>query len=461
MRAFLLAMALAAPAHAVPGDAALLKDFEVKEVYEAMESMKPRIDSLVAEVRAIGRSHAGKAERNPGGPRRRAARGELVDLRAELAAKRKLFKDRGYDKRLEQVMVMALQFKDGRSDKANDTFQGGMRHAQIVADYKDYDHSIDIALDEEERAYRDAVERWRILEDARIRRRNILRSAAAAALFLPAVLWLRRRRARALPAQIGSDHVGRWHLGKAQKPWTFGARWDGADGGGGSTASVRLFDERLCAPPSSPGRLLAALRAAAPGRHPGVASPVEAFAVGSGVALVYPAAAGKPLSLWLEEGRGVKPAQAVVFLRRLAAPLDAAHRAGLVHGSLGPDCVLVGGDGSVVLEDFGVAAALAAAGARAPASPAYAAPELESSPPAPAADLYSLGVLFYELVTGRHPFDGTNLLAMKLEKRYAPLSRAVPGCPPALDELLEGLLEPDPTRRRPAPGGLEAALRDL
>lgn len=462
MRALLLAMAFAVPARAAaPGDAALLDDLKLKEIYLAMEAMKPRINALVKELGDIRDSHAGKAEPDPGGERRRAVRQELSGLQAELTAKRKEFRDLGYDNRIHQVMVLAIQVKEGKNDKANETFIGGVRHVQIVAEYKDYDHSIDVALDEEERAHREAVARWNVLEGARLRRKRLAQGGAAAAVILPAALWLRRRRRSLLPVPVDGEHVGRWRLGKSPKRWTFGMRWDGAEGDDGSTASVRLFDGRLCAPPSSPDRLLAALRAASPGRRPDVAFPVEAFAAGDSVALVYPAAAGKPLSLWLEEGRGVKPAQAVVFLRRLAAPLDAAHRAGRAHGGLTPECVLVGGDGTVLLEDFGVAAALAAAGARAPGSPAYAAPELETAPPSPASDLYSLGVLSYELLTGRHPFDGTNLRAMKLERRYAPLSQAANGCPPALEALVDGLLEPDPARRLPAPGGLEAALRAL
>lgn len=467
MSALLLALAIGilsaveGPARAAgPGDAALLDELKLKEAYLAMETMKPRIDALVKEVVAIHHSHAGKAEPEPGGERRRAVRRELSDLQAQLTVRRREFRDLGYDNRIHQLMVLAMQVKEGKNDKANNTFQGGVRHVQIVAEYKDYAHSVDVALKEEKRAYQEAVARWGVLEEARSGRQRLVQGGAAAAVLIP-TLWLWRRRRRALPAPVDADHVGRWHLGKSPKAWTFGTRWDGADGGGGSSASVRLFDERLCSPPSSPDRLLAALRAAAPGRQAGLAFPVEAFAVGASVALVYPSAAGKPLSLWLEEGLGAKPGQAVVFLQRLAAPLDAAHRAGRTHGSLSPDCVLVGGDGSVLLEDFGVAPALAAAGTRAAGSPAYTAPELETSPPGPAADLYSLGVLFYELLTGRHPFEGTNLLAMKLEKRYAPLSRAAPGCPPALGALVDGLLEPDPARRRPAPGNLEAALRAL
>lgn len=453
---FFLSMILALPAWGVvaPQDAVLMEDFKMKAAYEEVEAMRPRLDALAQELKTLRASYADKSEPDPGGERRREARAKLQELRREFRVKRMTFKDTGVDQRLNQVVVMAMQFKQGKSELANRSLQMGMRHAQLIGDYKDYDHSLEVALDEEEAAYAEAVGRWRNLEEAKVRRRRILQGAAGAAVLLPALFFLgraflRRRAKRALEETDG-EHLGRWHVGKAPKPWTYGSRWDGADGGSGTSASVRLFGEGLT---SSPEKLVAALRAAAAPKHPSIVAPIEVFAVGTSVALVYPTTVAKPLSLWLEEGRGVKPGQAVVFLRRLAPALDAAHRAGRPHGGLEPGCILVGGDGSVVLEDFGVAVALRSSG-----SPAYAAPEAR---PTPAADLYSLGVLLYELMTGRHPFEGTNLQAMKQEKRYTPLSRGVQGCPPALDVLLDGLLEPDPARRRPMPGGLEAALKAL
>lgn len=459
MRGFWLAWVLAAPAQgaAAPQDVVLMEDFKMKEAYAAVEAMRPKLAALAQELAALRASHAAKTEPDPGGTRRLEARAELQKLRTEFRVKRMTFKNTGVDQRLHKVLEMAMQFKQGQSDMANRSLQMGMRHAQLIGDYKDYDHSLDVALDEEEAAYQEAVGRWRLLEENKLRRLRLTQGGAAAVVLLPALFvlgrrFLRRRAQRALEEADG-EHLGRWHVGKAPKPWTYGSRWDGADGGSGTSASVRLLDERFCAPPSSADRVLAALREAAPPRHPGIASATEAFAAGGRVAVVYPSIAAKPLSLWLEEGRGVRAGQAVVFLRRLAPALDAAHRAGRAHGGLEPSCVLVGADGTVVLEDFGLAGALRSSG-----SPAYAAPEAR---PTPAADLYSLGVLLYELMTGRHPFEGTNLQAMKAEKRYAPLSRAVPGCPPALDVLLDGLLEPDPDRRRPTPGGLEAALKAL
>lgn len=466
MRALLLTLALgvcdaaAKPPAPTPADEALFNEFELKEALRRMRELRPRIDALVKEVTAWRDSHAGKAEMDPGGEKRRAAHQELFELRHELYRRRDSFYKQGVDLRIGGTVKVAFLFKDGHSDEANRIVQAGLRHNDIVAESKVYEGRLDVLLAQEEQAYNAAVERWKAAERWRLFWRRAAQGAAAAALLLPGAVFLWRRRPPAeLPPPAADTRLGRWELGRKPRRWAYGTRWDGADGGSGTIGSVRLFDERLCAPPSSPARLLAALQATAAPGVPG--APLESFVAGTSVVSAYPATHAKPLAKWLEEGRAVPPAQALVFLRRLAPALDAAHRAKKAHGGLSPDCVLVGADGAVLLEDFGVAVALAAAGAPAPVVPAYAAPELDAGRFSPPGDLYSVGVLFYELVTGRHPFEGTNLQAMKLEKRYKPLSRLVKGCPPALDALVDGLLEPDPSRRRPAPGGLEKALTAL
>lgn len=457
-----LAAAAAAPSRTPPppDDEALFEEFELKQALRAMRELRPRIDALVKEVTAWRDSHAGKAEPDPGGAPRLAARDELYSLRHELYRRRDLFYDKGVKLRVEGSVKVAFLVKDGDDRRANRILQAGFRHNDIVAESKRYETGLDALLAQEKEAYEAAVGRWNAQERARLLQVRAAAAGAAALLLLPAgaFLW-RRRRSAAPPPALPTDRLGRWTLGKAAKPWAYGSRWDGARDASGASVSLRVFDERFCAAPSSPERLLAALRATAP--PDGRGAPLEAFLAGRSVVLAYADDRAKPLSTWLEGERAVPPAQALLFLRRLAPALDAAHKAKRAHGGLTPDCVLVGADGSVFLEDFGAAVALAAAGAKPPLSPGYAAPEAAEGRLAAPADLYSLGVLFYELATGRHPFEGTNLQAMKREKRYTPLSRLAPGSPPALDALLDGLLEPDPALRRPAPGGLEAALKAL
>ena len=181
-----------------------MEDFKMKEAYEAIEAMRPKLDALARELDDFRASHAAKTEPDPGGPRRGEARAELNELRAELRSKRVAFKDAGIDQRLNQVVVMAMHFKQGKSDMANRSFQTGMRHAQLIGEYKDYDHKLDVALDEEEAAYQEAVGRWRIQEEGRVRQRRLTQGTAAAVVLLPSLFFLARRFLREHPDGYGS-----------------------------------------------------------------------------------------------------------------------------------------------------------------------------------------------------------------------------------------------------------------
>ena len=163
-------------------------------------------------------------------------------------------------------------------------------------------------------------------------------------------------------------------------------------------------------------------------------------------------------------GDGLRP-----FLdaaRQLVQGLAAVHSAGKLHRDVKPPNILITQEGRVVLLDFGLATALHRTG---PADAdvngfngtlAYMAPEQAwGKPPHPAADWYSVGVVFYEALAGRLPFGGSPARLLMSKARSAPpgVRTLVPALPERLEALITALLNPDASRR-PSAREILAAL---
>ncbi len=152
----------------------------------------------------------------------------------------------------------------------------------------------------------------------------------------------------------------------------------------------------------------------------------------------------------------------------IAAGLAHAHGAGIVHRDLKPENVLLPDEGGVKVADFGLAKALTGAQTLATApgtilgTPGYLAPELlTGANPGPAADVYALGVLIFELVSGRRPFAGADLGAIfkrQLAEAAPKLGALAPGVPAGLEALVAACLEREPGNRPAAARVLEHLL---
>lgn len=182
---------------------------------------------------------------------------------------------------------------------------------------------------------------------------------------------------------------------------------------------------------------------------------------------------GSDLSTLLRRDGPLDPARAVNIVGQVASALDAAHAENLVHRDVKPSNVIVAGSGAdefAYLIDFGIVhnALDTATGSSVLGSPGYTAPErLQPVPTVDATrksvDIYALGCMLHELLTGRLPFPAENNLAMMFAHLQTPPPRpstAVPNLPPGLDDVVARALAKDPQRRYSSAGELAAAARE-
>lgn len=154
--------------------------------------------------------------------------------------------------------------------------------------------------------------------------------------------------------------------------------------------------------------------------------------------------------------RGPMPPYAVVaVLRPVLGGLAAAHRAGLVHRDVKPENVLISDDGEVKIADFGLVRAVAAAGITSTSvilgTAAYLSPEqVRDGDASPRSDVYSAGILAYELLTGHTPFTGDSALSIayqRLDTDVPPPSASIDGVPVQFDHFVERATARDPADR--------------
>lgn len=165
---------------------------------------------------------------------------------------------------------------------------------------------------------------------------------------------------------------------------------------------------------------------------------------------------GKDLKQLIRE-RGRYPfEQGIPLVIQACAGVGYAHRAGLVHCDIKPHNMLVTKDNRLKVTDFGIARALSTIkpGERNDVvwgSPLYFAPEQAAGEaPTPASDVYSLGVVLYELLTGTPPFTASTadeLARLHISARPLPVSEYVPDIPSALEEIVMKVLSKEPAAR--------------
>jgi len=169
--------------------------------------------------------------------------------------------------------------------------------------------------------------------------------------------------------------------------------------------------------------------------------------------------------------RGLAPDQAVALVRQVLEGARFAHRNGIVHRDLKPQNVIVDGEGKAIVTDFGIARAgvseITQTGS-VMGTPHYLSPEqAQGFDVTPVSDLYSIGVILYEALTGRVPFEGDSAVAVAMKQVSQVPQRPSsinPQISPALDGVVMRALEKDPGQRFQSAdafiAALDAAIKD-
>jgi serine/threonine protein kinase len=161
---------------------------------------------------------------------------------------------------------------------------------------------------------------------------------------------------------------------------------------------------------------------------------------------------GQPLDKVLAKGSVPLP-RACAWVGEIASALHVAHRRGVIHGDIKPANILILDDGRVKLTDFGMARLASHDKKDTPllGTPAYWCPEQILGRPQDArSDIFSLGVVLYEMVTGKRPFDSDSLQGIctrVLSSKPLPVSQVNPSVPKPFDAIVAKTLEKDPVHR--------------
>ncbi len=215
-------------------------------------------------------------------------------------------------------------------------------------------------------------------------------------------------------------------------------------------------------------RFLREARSVAALRHPNIVTVHEVDRLGDTLYLVMEYIPGKTLGEWARETRPT-PRQAAGLVAMLAEALQHAHERGVIHRDIKPSNVLVNASGNPHLVDFGLAKSSAehaglTTDSQLLGTPTYMSPEQASGETLlidERSDLYSLGVVLYELLAGAPPFQGTPrmVLAQVCEDEPRPIRRYAEAVPRDLETVCLKLMAKEPARRYMSASELEADLR--
>lgn len=231
--------------------------------------------------------------------------------------------------------------------------------------------------------------------------------------------------------------------------------------------AVKVLRPQFAADDEFVQRFYQEAQAAAKLSHPNIVNTYDVGEVGDSHYIVQEFVGGETLASLIARERKLPEAAAIRYAMGICAALGAAHRGELLHRDIKPSNVLITPEDAVRVADFGIARAANAQTVTSQenvlASVPYGAPEhLTGQPLCEASDLYSVGVVLYEMVTGKRPYDAETAMGVAMAHVNAPVPDPVEAgaaISPQLREIIMRLLQKSPKDRFQTAGEVLVALR--